>query len=67
VVNGSGAAPVLTNDFRNDVLFSYKPLPGTLVFFGYGTSLVEPEAFRFQNLSRASDGFFLKISYLLRM
>ena len=67
VVNGSGAAAVLTNDFRNDVLFSYKPLPGTLVFFGYGTSLVEPEAFRFQNLSRASDGFFLKISYLLRM
>ena len=67
VVNGNGAAAVLTNDFRNDVLFSYKPLPGTLVFFGYGTSLVEPEAFRFQNLSRASDGFFLKISYLLRM
>jgi len=57
----------VTNDFRNDLLFSYKPLPGTLVFFGYGTTLVEPEAFRFQNLSRASDGFFLKISYLLRM
>jgi hypothetical protein len=49
------------------LLLSYKPLPGTLVFFGYGTSLIEPEAFRFQNLSRASDGFFLKISYLLRM
>jgi len=67
VVNGSGAAAVVTNDFRNDLLFSYKPLPGTLVFFGYGTTLVEPEAFRFQSLSRASDGFFLKISYLLRM
>ncbi len=67
VVNGSGAAAVVTNDFRNDVLFSYKPLPGTLVFFGYGASLVELDAFRFQNLSRASDGFFLKASYLLRM
>ncbi len=67
LVNGSGAAAVVTNDFRNDLLFSYKPLPGTLIFFGYGTSLIEPEAFRFQNLSRASDGFFLKISYLLRM
>src|SRR5213078_970311 len=53
VVNASGAAAVVTNDFRNDLLFSYKPLPGTLVFLGYGTSLTEPEAFRFQNLSRA--------------
>ena len=67
VVSGGGGAAAVTNDFRNDLLFSYKPLPGTLVFFGYGTSLIEPEAFRFQNLSRASDGFFLKISYLLRM
>jgi hypothetical protein len=67
VVSGGGGVAAVTNDFRNDLLFSYKPLPGTLVFFGYGTSLIEPEAFRFQNLSRASDGFFLKISYLLRM
>src|SRR5207244_6815054 len=40
LVNGSGAAAVVTNDFRNDLLFSYKPLPGTLIFFGYGTSLI---------------------------
>src|SRR5437588_2019930 len=67
VVSGGGGAAAVTNDFRNDLLFSYKPLPGTLVFFGYGTSLIEPEAFRFQNLSRAYARFFLKISYLLRM
>src|SRR5205809_2448715 len=67
LVGGAPAAAVVTNDFRNDLLFSYKPLPGTLVFLGYGTSLTEPEAFRFQNLSRASDGFFLKVSYLFRM
>jgi len=67
LAGGAPAAAVVTNDFRNDLLFSYKPLPGTLVFLGYGTSLTEPEAFRFQNLSRASDGFFLKVSYLFRM
>src|SRR5207249_4400718 len=55
LAGGAPAAAVVTNDFRNDLLFSYKPLPGTLVFLGYGTSLTEPEAFRFQNLSRASD------------
>src|SRR5213594_1525372 len=67
LAGGAPAAAVVTNDFRNDLLFSYKPLPGTLVFLGYGTSLTEPEAFRFHNLSRASDGFFLKVSYLFRM
>ncbi len=66
-VNGSAAGPVVTNDFRNDVLFSYKPTPGTVVFFGYGASLAEPDAFRFRDLSRTADGFFVKLSYLFRM
>ena len=57
----------MTNEFRNDVLFSYKPVPGTVCFFGYGASLTELDAFQFRNLSRASDGFFLKLSYLFRM
>ncbi len=59
--------PATINDFRNDFLFSYKPTPGTVCFFGYGASLSEPEAFRFRNLSRTSDGFFMKVSYLFRM
>jgi hypothetical protein len=67
VVNGSVAGPSVTNDFRNDVLFSYKPTPGTVLFVGYGASLTEPDAFQFQNLSRTDDGFFLKLSYLLRI
>ena len=56
-----------TNEFRSDFLFSYRPTPGTVLFFGYGASLTEPDAFRFQNLRRTSDGFFLKASYLFRM
>jgi len=55
------------HDFRNDLLFSYKPTPGTVFFFGYGASLSEPTAFRFRDLRRTSDGFFLKASYLFRM
>lgn len=57
----------VVNDFRNDLLFSYRPTPGTVLFFGYGTSLDEPDAFRFQGLHRTGDGFFIKGSYLLRM
>jgi len=67
LVNGDTARAIVTNDFRNDLLFSYKPTPGTVVFLGYGSSLSEAEAFRFRNLSRTSDGFFLKLSYLFRM
>jgi hypothetical protein len=37
------------------------------VFLGYGASLSEADAFQFRNLSRTSDGFFLKLSYLFRM
>jgi hypothetical protein len=56
-----------TNGFRSDVLFSYKPTPGTLLFFGYGSSLSESEPFAFRNMRRTADGFFLKASYLFRM
>jgi hypothetical protein len=67
IVNGRAAGPVVTNDFRNDVLFSYKPTPGTVLFFGYGSSLAEADAFHFSGLSRTADGFFVKLSYLFRM
>jgi hypothetical protein len=53
-------------DFRVDWLFSFVPSPGTVVFAGYGSSLTEPEAFRFRELERVRDGFFVKLSYLLR-
>ncbi|HUL50653.1 MAG TPA: DUF5916 domain-containing protein [Gemmatimonadales bacterium] len=55
-----------TNEFRNDFLFSYKPSPGTVCFLGYGASLDEPEAFGFHQMTRTSDGFFFKVSYLFR-
>jgi hypothetical protein len=67
IVNGSPQPRTSVTDFRNDFLFSYKPSPGTVFFFGYGSSLSEPTAFTFRDLRRTSDGFFLKASYLFRM
>jgi hypothetical protein len=55
------------NEFRMDWLFSYRPVPGTLVYLGYGSTLEEPNDFRFRNLERTTDGFFAKLSYLFRM
>ncbi len=71
--SGSGTLvpfdPVTANDLRVDWLFSYRPYPGTLVYFGYGASLTEPDRFRFSRdeLRRTSDGFFAKVSYVFRL
>lgn len=55
------------NDLRVDWLFSYRPVPGTVFFLGYGSSLHEPDAFSFGGLDRRTDGFFVKLSYLFRV
>ncbi len=56
-----------SNRLRFDWLFSYRPNPGTVLFFGYGSSLSEPNTYRFRDLQRNADGFFLKLSYLFRV
>ena len=56
--------------FRGDLLFSYQPNPGTVLFAGYGSTLrdpVDPADPLRTGLRRADDGFFLKMSYLFRM
>ena len=56
-----------SNNLQADFLFSYRPMPGTLIFVGYGSSLEEPERYSFSRLERRSDGFFIKLSYLYRL
>jgi len=53
--------------FHADVLLSYQPIPGTVVFAGYGSNMVDEEAFQFRGLRRTDDAFFLKLSYLFRL
>jgi hypothetical protein len=57
----------VTNEFRTDWLFSYRPTPGTLLYLGYGSTMTEPDAFQFHDLQRTADGFFGKVSYLFRL
>jgi len=60
------STPQTINDLRVDLLFSYRPNPGTVLYLGYGSSLTEPDAFAFRDLQRTDDGFFFKLSYLFR-
>ena len=61
------AAASHSNLFHADVLLSYQPIPGTVVFAGYSSDMVDEEAFRFRGLRRTDDAFFLKLSYLFRL
>ncbi|HUF50710.1 MAG TPA: DUF5916 domain-containing protein [Longimicrobiales bacterium] len=56
-----------SSGFRSDLLFSYQPNPGTVIFAGYGSTLSAPGFFEPGGLERAADGFFVKLSYLFRL
>lgn len=53
--------------FRGDLLFSYQPTPGTVLFLGYGSTLADPSPLGDASMERVEDGFFLKLSYLFQM
>jgi len=38
-----------------------------VLFLGYGSTVREQDAFRFRDIDRLDDGFFLKLSYLFRV
>jgi hypothetical protein len=61
------AAAFQNNHLQLSALFSYKPMPGTVAFVGYGNELTEPDGFRFNPLRRVADNVFVKFSYLFRM
>src|SRR6059036_1662759 len=61
------AAASRSNLFHADVLLSYQPVPGTVLFAGYGSDMTDEEAFQFRGLRRTDDAFFLKVSYLFRL
>jgi hypothetical protein len=52
---------------RGDVLVSYLPSPGTVVYLGYGTGVDATETMRPIDVQRTTDGAFVKFSYLYRV
>ena len=65
-IGGVAADAQRTEGLRLDLLASYTPTPGTVVFLGYGASLGAVDTFAFRRLQRASDGVFLKLAYQFR-
>jgi hypothetical protein len=61
------AAATSSNLFHADALLGYQPVPGTVIFLGYGSDMSDTGAFSFRSLRRTGDGFFAKASYLFRL
>ena len=66
LVGGVKDAGSVTNQASMDWLVSYRPVPGTLAYLGYGSTLEEPRQFQFRELRNTRDGLFAKLSYLIR-
>ena len=61
------ATGFVRSSFRGDLLFSYQPGPGTVLFAGYGSTLLDPDDPARSGLRRVEDGFFFKLSYLFHL
>jgi hypothetical protein len=66
LVNGAPDPAQEEGIFQTDWLFSYRPIPGTLLYLGYSSVLEQLENARPGVLRREADGFFAKISYTIR-
>ncbi len=69
LIDGVPAGPQRTRGVRVDLLASFEPTPGTVAFFGYGSSLAPGEDLNLpldSGYARAADGFFLKLAYTIR-
>ncbi|MGH7503357.1 MAG: hypothetical protein ACREL7_16645 [Longimicrobiales bacterium] len=66
LLDGTPVAALESGDLRIDALVSFRPVPGTIAFFGYGSSFASPQDLGFGDLQRSRDGFFLKFAYQFR-
>ena len=54
-------------DMRYDLLLSYQPSPGTIVYAGWTRQLEGPNTYRYGDLVPQAEGLFVKVSYLWRI
>ena len=66
LIDGVASTPINAGGLAMSWLASYEPSPGTVAFFGYGSTSSTDTAFDFSSLQRQTDGFFVKLAYLYR-
>jgi hypothetical protein len=67
LAGGTVVGPRESSGLRMDWLASFEPTPGTVAFFGYGSAMTRDEdLYRTTDYRRTSDGFFIKLAYMIR-
>ncbi len=54
-------------DLGLQLLGTFEPSPGRVIYLGYTRQMDGPDTYRYRHLEPLADGLFLKLSYLLRM
>jgi hypothetical protein len=54
-------------ELQYDLLISYEPSPGTIVYAGWSRVREGPDTYRFGELEPVAEGLFVKVSYLFRL
>jgi hypothetical protein len=77
LVNGALSPAFTEGTFRSDFLLSYRPMPGTVFFMGYGAGYADtrddprsftiPRSLGLPGLTLTDNVFYVKASYLYRM
>ncbi|MFW6206107.1 MAG: DUF5916 domain-containing protein, partial [Gemmatimonadota bacterium] len=66
-INGEVSEPMDEGELRYELLVSYEPSPGTIVYAGWSRLLEGTDGVRARSFSPAAEGLFLKVSYLFRL
>lgn len=66
-VEGERADAVSSGEFLSQVLLSYEPSPRTVFFIGWSRQMAGERGFGLGRMDLITEGFFAKLSYLLRL
>lgn len=67
LVGGRPSESLEGGEVQYDLLLSYEPSPGTLVYAGWSRVREGPQTYRFGELTPVAEGLFVKVSYLFRL
>ena len=67
LVEGVPSLPEAGGELQYDLLLSYEPSPGTILYAGWSRIREGPRTYRFGELTPTAAGLFVKVSYLLRL
>ncbi|MEJ2504298.1 MAG: hypothetical protein P8177_13460, partial [Gemmatimonadota bacterium] len=66
-VDGEVSESTDEGEIQYDLLVSYEPSPGTIVYAGWSRLREGPNTYRFDDMVPVAEGLFVKLSYLFRL